>query len=442
MQSNPIFSFLQNIENLEVSDQVVYFAKRSLFDLIATAVAGSQSPAAKIMLQHTQRHYPASPYLQGVGTLISQELFSPSGAALLGATIIDSLDCHDGQKLTKGHVGCALLPALVAVLESNQQNPCGTDFLKLLVAGYEIGTRAGIAQHATCCDYHTSGAWGAVNCAAISAHILGLNADQTDHAIGIAEYNAPRSQMMRNIDYPTMVKDGSGWGAMVGVDAAYQALAGFTGAPALTVVSDEVAAIWQDLGQHWYMQEQYIKPYPVCRWAQPAIAAALSLSQQHALTTDDIAKVEVHTFHEGTRLFAGIPENSEQAQYGISFPVAVALTRGTVSAQDVYTGFAQAELQAMTSKVNLIEHEPYNQVFPAERWAHVSIHLTDGSKLDSAPMEATGDPHIPLSDAIMQEKFFNLCKPIWGAEKTAKVLDCVLNLEDYDMQHLLKLMRN
>lgn len=442
MQNNPIFSFLQQLENLEISDNVLYFAKRSLFDLIATAVAGSQSQAANIMLRHSQRHYPASPYLRGAGTLLSKALFSPGGAALLGATAIDSLDCHDGQKLTKGHVGCSLLPALVAVLESSQQNPSGRQFLKLLVAGYEIGTRAGIAQHAICCDYHTSGAWGAVNCAAISAHILGLDANQTDHAIGIAEYNGPRSQMMRNIDHPTMVKDGSGWGAMVGVDAAYQAQAGFTGAPALTVVSDEVAAIWQDLGQHWYMQEQYIKPYPVCRWAQPAIAAALSLSQQLCFASEDITKVEVATFHEATRLFAAVPANSEQAQYGISFPVAVALMTGTVSAQDVYTGFAQPDLQALTNKVHLIEHEAYNKVFPAQRWAHVAIHLADGRVLNSEPMEATGDPHIPLSDAQMHDKFFNLCEPVWGKEKSAKVLDCVVHLQAHDLQYLLGLMRN
>lgn len=190
------------------------------------------------------------------------------------------------------------------------------------------------------------------------------------------------------------------------------------------------------------MQEQYIKPYPVCRWAQPAIAAALSLSQQQSFTTADISKVEVFTFHEGTRLFGGIPENSEQAQYGISFPVAVALMTGTISAQDVYSGFEKPELQAMTRKIDLLEHAPYNQVFPAERWAHVKVYLNDGSILESAPMEATGDPHIPLSDAAMHEKFFNLCEPVWGTDKTAQVLDCVLNLEQYDLCHLLGLMRD
>ena len=46
---------------------------------------------------------------------------------------------------------------------------------------------------------------------------------------------AARGQMMRCIDHPTMLKDGSGWGAMCGVSAAYLAADGFTGAPAVTV---------------------------------------------------------------------------------------------------------------------------------------------------------------------------------------------------------------
>jgi len=37
------------------------------------------------------------------------------------------------------------------------------------------------------------------------------------------------------INSPTMVKDGSRWGAMAGVSVAYLAANGFTGAPAFTV---------------------------------------------------------------------------------------------------------------------------------------------------------------------------------------------------------------
>ncbi|MFQ5611494.1 MAG: hypothetical protein ACE5H9_05120 [Anaerolineae bacterium] len=97
----------------------------------------------------------------------------------------------------------------------------------------------------------------------------GLSAEQTRQAMGIAEYHGPRSQMMRCIDHPTMLKDGSGWGAMAGVNAGMLAAQGFTGAPALTVESEAVASCWADLGSRWLIMEQGFKPHAVCWWAQP-----------------------------------------------------------------------------------------------------------------------------------------------------------------------------
>ena len=71
------------------------------------------------------------------------------------------------------------------------------------------------------------------------------------HAAGIGEYHGPRSQMMRCIDFPTMVRDGVGWGAPSGVSAAYLACEGFTGAPALTCDSERAQPHWTDLGNQW-----------------------------------------------------------------------------------------------------------------------------------------------------------------------------------------------
>ena len=76
--------------------------------------------------------------------------------------------------------------------------------------------------------------------------MMELSLEQTKHATGIAEYHGPRSQMMRCIDHPTMLKDGSGWGAMCGVSAARMAKAGFTVAPALILQTEH----WYDLGEN------------------------------------------------------------------------------------------------------------------------------------------------------------------------------------------------
>ena len=131
---------------------------------------------------------------------------------MAGAYTIDSIDAHDGMKMTKGHAGSIILPSLIALLETSGRDYDDEELMTCLVLGYEIAIRDGIALHDSVPDYHTSGAWAAVGVAALGARILGLDHQHMEEAIGIAEHNGPRSQMMRAIDYPTMVKDGAGWG--------------------------------------------------------------------------------------------------------------------------------------------------------------------------------------------------------------------------------------
>ena len=173
----------------------------------------------------------------GSRMLMDGRTVSPAGAAMAVAFMVDSIDAHDGTKPNKGHAGSAVFPALLAVddaLRQQGQAISGRDFATWLAVAYEVSYRAGQVQHATCPDYHTSGAWTAVGVAAAIARMLGCDAEQIRHAAGITEYHGPLSQMMRCIDFPTMLRDGVGWGAPSGVTAAYLAREGFTGAPALT----------------------------------------------------------------------------------------------------------------------------------------------------------------------------------------------------------------
>jgi len=444
-ERHPVRQFLQSIDYDLLTPEVISQAKLCLYDLLGTAVGGSRSPIAPIISRFAEDQFSPGPRLKAVQPLLGGPNLSPAGAALVGATTVDALDCHDGHRETKGHVGCSMLPSLFAVLESLDRPVTGQELICLIVAGYEIGSRAGMALHGTVADYHTSGAWGAVSCAALAAQLMGLDDAQFEHALGIAEYHGPRSQMMRNIDHPTMLKDGSGWGAMAGISAAYMAAEGFTGAPAITITGPEAAPYWADLGQpgqRWQILQQYFKPYPVCRWAQPAVAACLSLHQQHYFGAHQVEQVTVWTFHEGVRLFSQLPTDTEQAQYAISFPVATAIVKGQITADDVYTGFNDPQLQAMTDKVELLEHAAYNDVFPSERWAHVRIRLKDGTQLESAPHEALGDPHKPMSQAQFQTKYMSLCEPVWGTKKAQRVLGYIEQLEQGNLTDLLTLIRS
>src|SRR4029078_12436831 len=113
----------------------------------------------------------------------------------------------------------------------------------------------------------------AVSAPGLRARRMGLDRARTREALGIAEYHGPRSQMMRCIDHPTMVKDGSGWGAMAGASAGMLAEAGFTAAPALTIESVDARPWWSTLGIGWEVLEQGFKAHGSWWGAQQGVEA-------------------------------------------------------------------------------------------------------------------------------------------------------------------------
>lgn len=422
--------FLHDLQWADLSPDLAGQARLWLLDLLGVAAGGSRTRLSHIVREHAVLNFGAGPGAATARILFDGRSVSPVGAALAGGMTIDALDAHDGHKLTKGHVGCGVLPALLALAEGYSgalgDEASGGEFLTGLALGYEIGTRAGIALHRTAADYHTSGAWIAIATAALGARIMGLSAAQTREAIGIAEYHGPRSQMMRCIDHPTMVKDGSGWGAMAGVSAASLAAAGFTGAPALTMEADDVADLWSDLGQRWRITEQYYKPFPVCRWAQPSVQAVLGLREKHALRAEHVERIEITTFHEAIRLAVRRPQTTEQAQYSTAFPVASALVRGELGPQDVAeTAFGDPEIARLANSIVFTESAPFNEAFPARRFSEVNLVLRDGRQFASGPVEALGDPEQPVDYGTVARKFHAYAGPVLGAERAASIEACV-----------------
>ncbi|MEZ4725978.1 MAG: MmgE/PrpD family protein [Caldilineaceae bacterium] len=376
-------------------------ARRCLLDTLGAALGGRKTAVAAIMYDYAATVYGGN----GAHLWWDGRPVSPPGAALAHAMTIDSLDIHDGHPLTKGHAGAAVVPALFALLRDDQ-SISGEELLTRLAVGYEIALRAGITLHATACDYHTSGAWNALGCAAIGARALGLTSEQTRHALCIAVYYGPRSQMMRCIDHPAMVKDGTGWGAMTGVSAALLAQQGFTGAPAVTVESPEAAPYWRTLGEGWEMLQQYFKPHAVCRWAQPAIEAAVALQHSNGIQSTAIEQVVVRTFHNAVRLNMRRPQDSDQAQYSLPFPVAAALVYGKLGGSEL-TGAALTDpaVLALVDKVVLVEDDAFTAQFPARRFAQVTMTTTEGRRYVSPATEARWDGADPPTDEDLRAKF-------------------------------------
>ena len=335
-----VAAFVRDVAFRDLPPDVVEQAGRCLLDLIGVAAAGSRTPAAAIAAGYAATQLCG--YDRDARILFDGRRAGLAGAAFAGASTIDALDAHDGHPLTKGHAGAAILPALLAAVDGAQSGePAadidGRELLTCLVLGYEIATRAGIALHATVSDYHCSGAWNALGCAAIAARLLALDNARIREALGVAEYFGPRGQILRVCDSPSMVKDGIGWGAHVGVSAALLARDGFTGAPALTVERADARGLWDDLGTRWRIREQYFKAYPVCRWAQPAVEAALDLQRTHRFAAEEVVALTVESFREAIALGAAcaMPATTEDAQYHLRHPIAAALVFGDIGVLEV-----------------------------------------------------------------------------------------------------------
>ncbi|RVA62084.1 MmgE/PrpD family protein [Mesorhizobium sp. M7A.F.Ca.CA.004.09.1.2] len=407
-------------------------ARYLLLDTLGIAIAASPMEAGRIARDTAALLYGSADPPHSARMLFDGRRASIAGAAYAAATQIDNLDGHDGYSPTKGHIGVAVVPALAALAEA-LPDLSGPEALASLVVGYEVAGRAGIALHATVSDYHTSGAWNAVGVAALAARLRRLGEKQFREALGIAEYHGPRSQMMREIATPTMLHDGSGTGALTGLSAAVLAERGFTGAPAITVEAPEIAAHWQDLGAFWQVLHQYVKPYPICRWAHAAIDATRGLVLAHNLTPSEISHVEVNSFHYAVTLFDGVPDTTSKAQYSLRFAVATFIMHGRIGLEHISgNGLEDAAVAELLSRITVRESERHSVRFPSGRWADVAITTTDGRVLASGDVHARGGPEAPLTLAEIEAKYMEFATPVLGQGRASAIRDAVLSLADQD----------
>jgi 2-methylcitrate dehydratase PrpD len=418
------------IDGAVVPPEVMDFAALLVLDLIGVAAAGAGLPASRIARNHAARHWAAGPGAPSARLLFDGRSSSLPGAAFALAAALDNLDAHDGWQPSKGHAGAALFPALVALAEA-QPALSGREALTALVIGYETAYRAAAALHATTADYHTSGAWNALGCVAIFARLRRLGRGRLREAMGIAEFHAPRSQMMREIANPSMLHDGTAWGAPTGLASALLAEEGFTGAPAALIEFDDAAFAWADLGTDWLTTAQYIKNYPVCRWAHAPIDAALALRAEHGLTEADIAAVEIDTFAYSAALFQGIPASSPVAQYSLAWPVAAALARGRVGVAEVIeASFADPAIGRLTRATTVRVDPVAETAYPTQRLGRVALVLADGRRLAAPLRSASGGPEPPPRAAEIVAKFRAFATPALGAERTAAIESAALGLTE------------
>ena len=424
-QTRHVAEFARTVRWADLPADVRSQAIRCVLDLCGAAVAGSRARAAQSAVSYVLHAHGTGPNTI-IGTSASS---TPVGAALANGFAASALDIDDGYRPVKGHPGAVVFPAVLAAAEEAMSD--GVGFLTALVIGYEIAVRAGRILHLLYDSYHGSGAWAPVGAAAGVARLLDCDAEQTWHALGIAEFHAAMAPEMRSVEHPSMLKDGIGWGAMVGIASAQLAARGFTGIPALFDAGGVGPSLTDSLGEEYLILDLYFKPHACCRWAQPAIEGALSAARHLGATAADVARVRVHTFEAATHLRSTPPRTTEEAQFSLSWPVACALIDGVVGPEQVSEeGLIDPTRRGLAARVEVVVDTELEEAFPDQALAWVEIETTEGRHARSGISAARGDTGTPLRDGELAKKFEELTDPVLGSDRARRLASVIKRLPD------------
>ena len=446
MQGNDVVSsFIAHIAWEKLPPAVQRKARMALLDTLGATLVGTLTPVSRITADYAVETWPGDE-----ATILRHgQRASVVGAAFANGYAANGVDIDDCALYTRGHPGAQIFPTALALAETLDLG--GAEMLTAMVVGYEVAHRAARIWHATHEVYQACGSWGSVACAAVAAHLMRLTPEQTWQALGIAEYHAPNLPMMRDIDYPAMVKHGIGWGTMTGITAAQLAAQGFTGIPSL-LGAEEYQDWISDIGQRYIMVEGLAwKKYACCAWVHAALKGAEELVKGHNIRAEEVVHIRVEAPHDTVRLGTELPTTTEEAQFSVAWPLAALLVDREVGPDQMLEHrFGDQRMRDLAEKIELVETDELNELYrlaargdPRGKYASVVIiSLNDGRTLNSGIV--AGDINYPQQgwdERRVEEKFRWLARPVLDEACVNEVVEITWHFEEVpDVRELTQML--
>ena len=394
--------------------EVLHHAKRAVIDWHAALYPGSVLPPATLLRK-----------------ALKQELGSPRTTALINGTAAHTAEVDDIFRDGIYHPGAPTIAAALAVSESRGLR--GRDFLRAVVAGYEISTRIGAAMGREHYKYwHNTGTIGCFGAAAAAAEALHLDRARFAHALAtVATFAAALQQAFRMDSMSKPLH--AGRAAEAGVTAALAAAEGVTGS--LDVLEGEAGfgrAMGGDpdwrravatLGEDFHITRMTFKNHACCGHTFAAIDGALALKNRMAVSAAEIESVEVATYRAGLEVaHYEQPRTPAEGRFSLKYVVATALTHGSVR----LAAFSENRLQdpatrEIMRKTTVSLDPELDAAFPGQRAARVAIRAR-GRREEHLQPTRIGDPDAPLSDAQLEAKYLELAVPVIGEAKARELL--------------------
>lgn len=363
---------------------------------------------------------------------------SAMNAALAAGTAIHSFDFDDHSR-AKIHPGAVVVSAALALAE--RERVSGAKLLTAVAAGYETMIRVSLAANpgaARMRGWHLTGTAGTFAAAAAASVVLGLDAEATASALGLAGTQSAGLWAF-NVDGAMSKRLHPGKAAHSGIMAALLAARGFHGprhileagdGGFLKASSDDMrpAEITRALGVVWRTEGVCFKPYACCGSNHSSIDAALAILKDEGLTAADIARVVIGVSKvvETQTGFVYAPSTVLNAQMSLRYDVAVALIDG----QAYLEQFAPQRIRDrdvcnLAARVEVVIDSEMDAVYPELYAGKVTLVTSSGKSITRRVDYSKGMPENTMSKAEIDAKFVSLATAAVGAGAARQVLACL-----------------
>ena len=406
------------------------FARNCVLDWIGVALAGRDEPLVR-QLQDFVLEEGGAPHATLLGSATRTSL---RNAALVNGAAGHALDYDDVHRAMRGHPTAPVLPALLAVAE--QRRSSGAQLLAAFIAGFELECRIGRFMGNSHYEHgwHSTATIGAIGAAAAVAHLLGLAAVPTAHAIGLGVTQAAGLKSM----FGTMAKPfHAGMAADSGITAALLAARGFTsrddaleavqGFGATQSHGTDPQASLAGLGDEWFLPQILFKYHAACYGVHPSVDCCTMLRDAHALRPEDIGRVELRVPEHCLRTCnIAEPGTGLEGKFSLRMAAAMAIAGVDMGDPGVFSDalMQRPDLVALRRRVDVTPDPRFRNTAAAE----ARISTTGGVLLvQSVDLEVpTLDPHAQWER--LAGKFQALCTPVLG-DRAATVTALVDGLE-------------
>jgi aconitate decarboxylase len=371
---------------------------------------------------------------------------SVAQAALVNGTAGHAFEMDDIHKESIVHPNSLACPVAFAFAEA-AGGMTGRDVLTAIVAGYEVGTRVGNAATMALFlrGFHPQGTSGVFVAAATAGRILGLPAEQMQHALGIA--GSMGAGLMAAQEGAMVKRLHAGRAAQSGVQAALLAQRGFTGI--LDVLEagyggflssfssrPDATRLTAGLGSVWETAQVGFKLFPSVTSIHTALDALDTVMTEQGLRAEDIERISVGCSHMTFvhTAWPYKPAGVTAAQMNLFYGLAViALHRDASVRQYAEERLADPAILNFIQRIWAFEDAGLEAMgAPFRHAARLELTTRDGRVFRHERLSRRGSPDDPVGPAAIVRKFDDCVRGVLSDDNAAALRGLVMRLDTLD----------